>query len=131
MSLPIGTSVSSLVLTLDFQDKNKEIIWDIEPEEKVYVEKCIDMSLMSESSWTIEELIPENFPSKENALKTINELINSVKQLEEKVNNQNNQLFRISATGEFSERIQKKLALVEQKLFKKQKSKENAMCTTF
>lgn len=131
MSLPIGTSVSSLVLTLDFQDKNKEIIWDIEPEEKVYVEKCIDMSLMSESSWTIEELIPENFPSKENALKTINELINSIKQLEEKVNNQNNQLFRISATGEFSERIQKKLALVEQKLFKKQKSKENAMCTTF
>ncbi|OMJ84787.1 hypothetical protein SteCoe_14042 [Stentor coeruleus] len=131
MSVPIGTSTSSLVLTFDFQGKKEEIVWDIELEEKAYVEKCFDISLMSELSWNIDELIPEKVPSKENALKTINELIDSVKQLEEKANNQNNYLFGISTTGEISERIQKKLALVEQKLNEKKKSKETIMCAMF
>ncbi|OMJ84780.1 hypothetical protein SteCoe_14034 [Stentor coeruleus] len=131
MSVPIAANTNSLIFTLDFQDKNQEIVWDLDPEDEVYIEKCIDMSLMSDSSLALEDLFPEKKPSKENALKTINELICSAKQLEEKVTKQNNYLFGINTTGEFSERIQKKLVLVEQKLNKKGKIKENDYCIIF
>lgn len=131
MSVPMAASVNSFILTLDFQDKNQEIVWDMGLEDEVYIEKCIDMSLMSDSSLVLEDLFPEKGPSKENALKTINELICSVKQLEEKVTKQNNYLFGITTTGEFSERIQKKLVLVEQKLNRKEKIKGNDYCITF
>lgn len=131
MSAPIAASVNSFILTLDSQDKNQEIVWDMEPEDEAYVEKCIDMSLMNDSSLVLEDLFPEKGPSKENALKTINELICSVKQLEEKVTKQNNYLFGITTTGEFSERIQKKLILVEQKLNKKEKNKGDNYCIAF